>query len=79
MAGDHANGIAGLPETIDFLVANGASTIEVGIPFSDPVADGPVIELAGIRALKNGTTLTNAIDTLKTSQNGYPTCHHVLF
>ena len=72
MAGDHANGIAGLPETIDFLVANGASTIEVGIPFSDPVADGPVIELAGIRALKNGTTLTNAIETLKTIKTDVP-------
>ncbi|MDN5468252.1 MAG: tryptophan synthase subunit alpha [Lactococcus raffinolactis] len=72
MAGDHANGIAGLPETIDFLVANGASTIEVGIPLSDPVADGPVIELAGIRALKNGTTLTNAIETLKTIKTDVP-------
>lgn len=72
MAGDHADGIAGLPETIDFLVENGASAIEVGIPFSDPVADGPVIELAGIRSLKNGTTLRKVIDTLKTVKTDIP-------
>ena len=35
----------------------GATAIEVGVPFSDPVADGPTIQHAGIRALKNGTTL----------------------
>ncbi|GFH39715.1 tryptophan synthase subunit alpha [Pseudolactococcus insecticola] len=72
MAGDHEKGVAGLPETIEFLVANGASAIEVGIPFSDPVADGPVIELAGIRSLKNGTTLTNVIETLKTVTTDVP-------
>lgn len=72
MAGDHADGIAGLPETIAFLAENGVSAIEIGIPFSDPVADGPVIELAGIRSLKNGTTLTNVIETLKTVQTDVP-------
>lgn len=72
MAGDHADGLDGLAETIAFLEENGASAIEIGIPFSDPVADGPVIELAGIRALKNGTTLTNAIETLKTIKTDVP-------
>jgi tryptophan synthase alpha chain len=41
---------------LDQLVAGGADMIEVGIPFSDPVADGPVIQAAGVRALANGTT-----------------------
>lgn len=72
MAGDHAKGIAGLPETIDFLADNGASAIEIGIPFSDPVADGPVIELAGIRALANGTTLTKVLETLQTIETSVP-------
>jgi tryptophan synthase alpha chain len=35
----------------------GADVIELGVPFSDPVADGPVIQRASERALKNGTTL----------------------
>jgi tryptophan synthase alpha chain len=41
---------------LDRLVAGGADMIEVGIPFSDPIADGPVIEAAAVRALANGTT-----------------------
>lgn len=44
-------------ETIRYLQQLGATAIEVGIPFSDPVADGPVIEKAGLRALAEGTNL----------------------
>src|SRR5207248_6976879 len=40
----------------------GADTIELGVPFSDPLADGPVIQRASERALKNGTTLRQVID-----------------
>ena len=40
MAGDHDKGLDGLFETIDLLENSGASAIEVGIPWSDPVADG---------------------------------------
>jgi len=39
---------------LDALVAGGADMIEVGIPFSDPIADGPVIQAAGTRALCAG-------------------------
>ena len=39
-----------------FLEDLGVSAIEVGIPFSDPVADGPVIEEAGLRSLAHGTS-----------------------
>jgi tryptophan synthase alpha chain len=39
----------------------GADIIELGVPFSDPVADGPVIQRASERALKSGTSLTRAI------------------
>jgi tryptophan synthase alpha chain len=40
---------------LDSLVEGGADMIEVGIPFSDPVADGPVIQAAAVRALAAGT------------------------
>ncbi len=42
---------------LDALPAAGADIIELGIPFSDPMADGPTIQAAGIRALAAGTTL----------------------
>jgi tryptophan synthase alpha chain len=38
------------------MAANGADIIELGIPYSDPVADGPVIQQASLRALQNGVT-----------------------
>ena len=43
----------------------GADIIEIGVPFSDPVADGPVVEKASNVALKNGVNLKWIIDTLK--------------
>ncbi|WP_067726471.1 tryptophan synthase subunit alpha [Oceanobacillus damuensis] len=63
MAGD--GGLDILEERINFLQECGASAIEVGIPFSDPVADGPIIQEAGIRALDNGTTLAKVLETLQ--------------
>ena len=44
------------------LVKAGADVIELGVPFSDPMADGPVIQLACERALKHGTGLWDIID-----------------
>ncbi|MDE1468389.1 tryptophan synthase subunit alpha [Aurantiacibacter sp. D1-12] len=41
---------------LDALVAGGADVIELGMPFTDPMADGPAIQAANIRALGNGTT-----------------------
>src|SRR6266581_3657020 len=43
------------------LVAAGADIIELGVPFSDPVADGEVIQGASERALRNGVTLRDAL------------------
>src|SRR5579862_2677304 len=42
-------------------VEAGADAIELGVPFSDPVADGPVIQRASERALKHGTTLAQVL------------------
>ncbi|WP_423908675.1 tryptophan synthase subunit alpha [Candidatus Spongiihabitans sp.] len=44
------------------LPAAGADIIELGMPFSDPMADGPAIQLAGLRALKSGMTLGKTLD-----------------
>ena len=46
------------------LIEGGADVLEVGIPFSDPVADGPVIQAAGTRALSGGATPHKIIDTI---------------
>ncbi len=43
----------------------GASAIELGIPFSDPIADGPVIQAAAQRALANGTTTTHVFEVAR--------------
>src|SRR5512133_590718 len=45
------------PDLVDALVRGGADLIELGVPFSDPVADGPVIQRAGQRAIAAGTNL----------------------
>jgi tryptophan synthase alpha chain len=45
---------------------NGADLIELGIPYSDPLADGPVIQAAATRALQKGVTLTQILSGLKT-------------
>ncbi|CAM3036388.1 tryptophan synthase subunit alpha [Lactococcus hircilactis] len=72
MAGDHVKGLDGLAETIELLANAGASAIEIGVPFSDPVADGPVIEQAGLRALAKNVTLTALLNTLKTIKSPVP-------
>lgn len=54
--------------TADVVLAmqrRGIDMIEVGIPFSDPLADGPVIQSAGTVALRNGTTLAGIFDELR--------------
>ena len=44
------------------LAANGADIIELGVPFSDPMADGPTIQRAAERALAKGVSLNNVLD-----------------
>jgi tryptophan synthase alpha chain len=52
-------------EVLDLLAANGADIIELGVPFSDPMADGPVIQKAMQRALEKGATLRKILQTVK--------------
>ncbi len=48
-------------EVVLAAIEGGADVIELGVPFSDPVADGPVIQRASERALKHGTTLDQVL------------------
>ena len=50
------------PALVAALERGGADLIELGVPFSDPIADGPVIQRAGERALKSGTSLRSVLD-----------------
>lgn len=63
MAGD--GGIDQLVPRLEFLQNAGATMIEIGIPFSDPAADGPVIQAAGLRALQEGTTIRSVLKALE--------------
>lgn len=47
------------------LAEAGADVVELGLPFSDPMADGPVIQAAALRALSNGTTLAKTLHAVK--------------
>ncbi len=48
---------------LDALVAGGADVIELGMPFTDPMADGPAIQAANLRSLGAGTTTANVLQT----------------
>jgi len=47
------------------LPAAGADVIELGMPFTDPMADGPAIQAAGLRALKNGARMTRTLEMVR--------------
>ena len=55
----------GTANVINTLASKGIDMIEIGIPFSDPMADGPVIQHAATQALKNGMTLQLLFTQLK--------------
>jgi tryptophan synthase alpha chain len=52
-------------QMIHLLEQSGTDIIELGVPFSDPMADGPTIQLSSERALASGTTLAAIIDTVR--------------
>lgn len=52
-------------EVMKALQDNGADLIELGIPYSDPLADGPVIQASGSKAIQNGMTVAKLFEQLK--------------
>jgi tryptophan synthase alpha chain len=65
-------GLDGWEAAIGAAAANGADAIEVGIPFSDPVIDGPVIQLASQRALAGGATPSGIAAAIHALDAGVP-------
>lgn len=53
------------PEIADALIRGGVDILELGLPFSDPIADGPTIQNASLRALKAGTTPIRIVEIAK--------------
>lgn len=63
--------LLGLPD-------HGADFVELGMPFSDPMADGPAIQAASLRAIEAGTTLDKVLDLAQTFRQAHPTTPLIL-
>ncbi len=75
-------GDPGLNETRDIALAtidNGADVIELGVPFSDPLADGPVIQRASERAVARGVRLVDVLALAKDLRKARPSTGLVIF
>jgi tryptophan synthase alpha chain len=60
-------------------IDNGADVIELGVPFSDPLADGPVIQRASERAVARGVRLTDVLEVARQLRVARPGCGIVIF
>jgi len=60
------------PAILDALVEGGADIIELGMPFTDPMADGPAIQAANIRSLSSGTKTANVLEIAKGFRERHP-------
>ena len=60
------------PDVVRAVADAGADAIEIGIPFSDPVMDGPIIQEASELALRDGASPVTVLDTLRTIDAGVP-------
>ncbi|MCH8802356.1 MAG: tryptophan synthase subunit alpha [Chloroflexi bacterium] len=59
-------------ELVPALVAAGADAVELGVPFSDPLGEGPVIQESSFRALQNGTSLEDCLNAAETLREQIP-------
>ncbi|MFM8689026.1 MAG: tryptophan synthase subunit alpha, partial [Acidimicrobiaceae bacterium] len=65
-------GLMGWVDAVRGAAANGADAIEIGIPFSDPVMDGPIIQMASEKALRDGATPNSILHELRTIDVAVP-------
>ncbi|MBI9014762.1 MAG: tryptophan synthase subunit alpha [Clostridiales bacterium] len=63
---------------LELYVQSGCKVIEIGVPFSDPAADGETIQLAAIRALKKNITLTDCLTFIQSGKEKYPDISFIL-
>jgi tryptophan synthase alpha chain len=63
---------AATPAILSALVAGGADLVELGMPFSDPMADGAAIQAANLRALKAGATVRTTLDAARAFRAAHP-------
>ena len=66
-------------ETVLAAIRAGADIIEIGVPFSDPVADGPIIQRASERALKHGTSLAQVLELAREVRKKEPKAGLLIF
>jgi tryptophan synthase alpha chain len=64
---------ARLRAIVEALVRGGADALELGFPFSDPIADGPVLQAAADRALANGTRFSDLLEQVRLASEILPT------
>jgi tryptophan synthase alpha chain len=57
-------------EILKGLPKAGADLVEIGMPFTDPMADGPAVQAASLRALKNGATMTRTLELVRRFRDG---------
>src|SRR3546814_4851967 len=60
---------AATPAILDALVEGGADVIELGMPFTDPMADGPAIQAANLRSLAAGTTTAGILAIARSEEH----------
>jgi tryptophan synthase alpha chain len=61
------------PQIADALIQGGVDILELGLPFSDPIADGPTIQAASVRALAAGTTPSKVLEIAKQIRHNHST------
>ena len=71
--------LAASEQAVDDVIADGADIVELGVPFSDPFADGGVIRSAAYEALRQGVTLDSVIAAAKRIRVRHPETAFVLF
>lgn len=64
--------IDSLPEILESLEESGVDMVEIGLPYSDPLSDGPTIQQSSSIAIKNGITTELVFEQLKTTQSTFP-------